>query len=158
MKNKKQKNIQPQKQETAKLVQDRNFPLGLGVIIILIALLGLGLTRYAQNANQNKTDVKSPLVEQIDTVEDDDTIITPTLIVTDLSEQENASASSAKDIKELPNTQGGTYHTVSANENFWKISKKVCGSGIYYLSIKQYNGYEHRTLRPGDVITVFCSQ
>ncbi len=159
MKNKKQnkkQNTQVQKESLSKMTRDKNFIVGFGVLAVLLFALGFGLTRSSQFLNQNEADVKNPLAEKLNTVENENTTITPTLSVTDLSGQDTVSTSSANVIKELPNTAGFTYHTVSANENFWKISKRVCGSGIYYLSIKQYNGYQHRTLRPGDVITVVC--
>ncbi len=148
MKNKKQKIAQPKKKDLSKMISSKNFIVGLGVVLLF--MLSLGMIQNSQSLNQSEVDIKSPLVE-------DNTIVTPTMTVTDLSEQESAS-NSALSVKELPNTQGAIYHTVSANENFWKISKRLCGSGIYYLSIKQYNGYQNRTLRPGDVLTVICAQ
>ena len=101
--------------------------------------------------------VKNPIAAQTKVGEDSKTS-TSAAIVAQQEAKKDATASSALSIKELPNTEGVAYHTVSTNENFWKISKLNCGTGIYYLSIKQYNGYEYRTLRPGDILTIVCSQ
>lgn len=47
--------------------------------------------------------------------------------------------------------------TVRENDNFWKITERACGTGVYYLSVQQRNGYgPEQSLHVGDVITVEC--
>lgn len=48
---------------------------------------------------------------------------------------------------------------VQPNDNFWKISNRICGTGVYYLSIQAANGYDTglRSLHEGDSIKVKCS-
>ncbi len=41
------------------------------------------------------------------------------------------------------------------NDSYWKISKRTCGTGKYYLSIKEKN--ENKALYKGDLVTVDCS-
>lgn len=40
------------------------------------------------------------------------------------------------------------------NDSYWKISKRVCGTGKYYLSIQSQNG--SKALHRGDTVTVSC--
>lgn len=43
---------------------------------------------------------------------------------------------------------------VISNDNYWKISKRVCGDGKYYLSIQSQNG--GKALYTGDTVTASC--
>ncbi len=48
-----------------------------------------------------------------------------------------------------------TFQTeVINNDSYWKISKRVCGSGKYYLSIQSQN--QSKPLFKGDTVTVNC--
>lgn len=44
---------------------------------------------------------------------------------------------------------------VEANDNYWKITKRVCGQGNNYLFVKDANG--GKALYEGDTVTVDCS-
>lgn len=44
--------------------------------------------------------------------------------------------------------------TVEKNDNYWTISKRYCGTGIYYLSIQEKNNF--KPLYEGDPVTVIC--
>lgn len=47
--------------------------------------------------------------------------------------------------------------TVRENDNFWKITERACGTGVYYLSVQQRNGYgPEQSLHVGDIVTVEC--
>ena len=41
------------------------------------------------------------------------------------------------------------------NDSYWKISKRTCGTGKYYLSVKDQNG--GKALYKDDFVTVDCS-
>lgn len=41
------------------------------------------------------------------------------------------------------------------NDSYWKISKRTCGTGKYYLSVKEQN--DGKALYKGDFVTVDCS-
>ena len=41
------------------------------------------------------------------------------------------------------------------NDSYWKISKRVCGEGKYYLSVRDQNG--GKALFEGDSVTVDCN-
>lgn len=46
---------------------------------------------------------------------------------------------------------------VRENDNFWRITERACGTGVYYLSVQQRNGYgPEQSLHTGDVVTVEC--
>ncbi|MBI4097614.1 MAG: hypothetical protein HY426_01090 [Candidatus Levybacteria bacterium] len=45
--------------------------------------------------------------------------------------------------------------TVINNDSYWKISKRHCGSGKYYLSIREQN--DAKPLYKGDFVSVNCS-
>lgn len=59
-------------------------------------------------------------------------------------------------VTRLANTAG--QYKVEEGDNFWKISEKICDTGIYFESIQAQNGYKSKTLRAGDLLTVECSQ
>jgi hypothetical protein len=44
---------------------------------------------------------------------------------------------------------------VLTHDSYWKISKRVCGSGRFYLSIQEQNG--GKPLHGGDSVTVNCT-
>ena len=47
-------------------------------------------------------------------------------------------------------------HTeVLEHDSYWKISKRVCGTGKYYLSVQNQNG--GKALYGGDTVIVTCS-
>ena len=80
------------------------------------------------------------------------------------TEEEKLASSSAMAKEEQPkvtrlaDTSGAYEEVVQKGDSFWRISKRVCGSGIYYESIKAQNGYsEYQALQPGDVVIVNCS-
>lgn len=73
--------------------------------------------------------------------------ITPTIIPTPIP---------SAAVTRLANTAGE--YEVQEGDNFWKISEKVCKTGIYFESIQYQNGYEFKTLHAGDLLTVECSQ
>jgi len=43
---------------------------------------------------------------------------------------------------------------VIINDSYWKISKRVCGSGKYYISIQSQNG--GKALYKGDIVSASC--
>jgi hypothetical protein len=43
---------------------------------------------------------------------------------------------------------------VLEHDSYWKISKRVCGTGKYYLSVQNQNG--SKALYFGDTVTVSC--
>lgn len=45
--------------------------------------------------------------------------------------------------------------TVISNDSYWKISKRYCGSGKYYLSIRDQN--EGKPLFRNDVVRLSCA-
>ncbi len=160
MKKTKQSVKQKNKEEISELVYDRNFILGLVVFAVTLLIIGFGAIGYVKNSRNNAV-TKNAQASRSAIVETNEKIVTPIATSTPISKSpENSSASDKPKfvVKELPNTQGDTFYTVRAHDNFWKISKLMCGTGVYYLSIKQYNGYQNRTLRPGDVLTIVCDQ
>ena len=70
------------------------------------------------------------------------------------SQVKNNSPEVHKVIIEEPKT-AGNQATVINNDSYWKISKRVCGEGKYYLSIQAQNG--GKALYEGDSVTVNCS-
>ncbi|HEX3035013.1 MAG TPA: hypothetical protein VHT73_07740 [Thermodesulfobacteriota bacterium] len=54
--------------------------------------------------------------------------------------------------KQIKPSNRDTVHSV---DSYWKISKRNCGVGVYYLSIQQQNG--GKPLHAGDSVVVNCS-
>jgi len=54
---------------------------------------------------------------------------------------------------EEPKTQGNDAEVIN-NDSYWKISKRVCGDGKYYISIQTQNG--SKALYKGDTVSASC--
>lgn len=52
-------------------------------------------------------------------------------------------------------TPKSTITEVINNDSYWKISKRVCGTGINYLSVRDQNN--GKALYKGDFVTVNCT-
>lgn len=143
----------------------REMWVGLGVLFIV--LIGAGvLVKNAVHVPQQdvqQTAVVSPIASPTATISamaKGEATVSAQPVTGSASNMIGTSAvSQAEPVKvaRLANTAG--YYTVIAekNDNFWKISKRVCGTGIYYEVIQRQNGYQYRSLQPGDVLTVYCS-
>ncbi len=59
-----------------------------------------------------------------------------------------------KKIKKLAFTASTLTIVVKEGDNYWKITKKACGDGKYFLNVAQLN--ENQPLHPGDVVKVKC--
>lgn len=44
---------------------------------------------------------------------------------------------------------------VQNNDSYWKISKRLCGTGKFYLSVKDQNN--NKPLHKGDFVSVSCT-
>jgi hypothetical protein len=53
-----------------------------------------------------------------------------------------------------PEPEKPIYVEVINNDSYWKIAKRACGSGRYYLSIRNQNN--GKALFRGDVVSVAC--
>lgn len=57
------------------------------------------------------------------------------------------------------NTKNSESESVSVevlnNDSYWKITKRICGSGKYYLSIRDQNN--GKALYKGDTVTIKCT-
>lgn len=59
-----------------------------------------------------------------------------------------------KSIQPTPTPQTSQVEVIN-NDSYWKISKRVCGSGKYYLSILDQNA--GKPLHKGGVVSVSCT-
>ena len=99
-------------------------------ILILIPVLIFGLSNTSYNNSNKISTITSPLPNQTTNNQPIPVTITePT---------------SAKIIQT----------EVLANDNYWKITKRVCDSGKYYLSVKDQNS--GKALYQGDNVNVTC--
>jgi len=73
-------------------------------------------------------------------------------------QKDQSNAGKLTHIKMLADTSGEVKVVVLQNDNFWNISRRVCGTGRYYLSIQAANGYQNGGLQPGDTVVVTCSE
>ena len=62
----------------------------------------------------------------------------------------------SRQVKKLADTSGIITTVAQENDNFWNISVRMCGAGIYYETIRSMNGYENKSLQKGDIVTVYC--
>ncbi len=131
-------------------MKKKEFIIGLvSVVVVIVALVGI-LYKGSFNRNQkilsaNQPKIVSPVV----------TSPAPKKMVPSLP---TSKVNKITQIKQLADTSGYSEEMVRDGDNFWTISKRVCGDGRYYLSIKEANGYDNRTLQPGDIINVSCAE
>lgn len=117
--------------------------VGLGAVaLVLLSLL-------AASKKQSEVTSPSPTVSKAADVN-----VSPKATS---SAKGEAEAPAKSGVKKLADTFGEYEVIALNNDNFWKISKRTCGTGIYYLSIKENNGYQDRALQPGDTIVVYCT-
>lgn len=119
------------------LLKKSEFWIGLGVVALFTGIAGgmfLG-NRYPRNLTRK---VNTPKI----TVSNH-----PTPSVT------KTPAKKLKQITRLADTAGS--YIVVEGDNFWKISKKVCGTGKYFLSIQAQNNAQD--LHAGNQLVVNCS-
>ncbi|MBI2641012.1 LysM peptidoglycan-binding domain-containing protein [Candidatus Roizmanbacteria bacterium] len=57
-------------------------------------------------------------------------------------------------IKTLADTSGSNRVTVLNGDSFWTISKRVCGTGVYFEALQERNDY--MSLHAGDEVEVEC--
>lgn len=124
--------------------------VGLSVLLVLVGFGLYSVGRQLVNSNTQKGQID----EQAAT-----TVVSPTIMVIDTEATPTASLPKEQPkVTRLANTSGFYTEIAYKGDNFWKISKRVCGTGIYYEAIKAYNGYnEYRALQPGDAVVVVCS-
>ena len=79
----------------------------------------------------------------------------------DLSQPEKVSVVSVPTTEENkvtitePKRASGIEEEIINNDSYWKISKRVCGTGKYYLSVRDQNNA--KALYKGELVTVNCT-
>jgi hypothetical protein len=96
-------------------------------LLAIIPVLVFGLSEISADKGERITTVAKPETK----VEEQRKLPTPTPVVQNIG-----------------------YEMVINNDSYWKISKRHCGTGIYYLSIKEQNG--GKALFQGDTVVVTC--
>lgn len=125
------------------MLSRREVWIGLGTVAILL------LGAFAASRNRRMLEVPSPTAT-VSMAPSATAAVSP-------AAQGKVEAPVKAGVKKLADTFG-EYTVIAANgDNFWRISKRTCGTGIYYLSIKEQNGYNDRALQPGDTIVVYCT-
>lgn len=109
-------------------------------VVTLVLLVGGVVLGNSLKGTQNQKNVSSTFIEP-----------TPSVVAQKPEEKPKVTM--------LANTTGDTTVYIAAlkNDSFWKITKRVCGTGRNYLANQAYNGYGKRVaLQQGDVVAVFC--
>lgn len=123
----------------AHLFMEKDTWIGLGVIILFFAVVLISVKSYVKTHNTQSVIYK--LVSSSSTKK-------PSTIKENAVQQVKPSATPTPSVKR---------ETVRENDNFWKITERACGTGVYYLSVQQRNGYgPEQSLHVGDVVTVEC--
>lgn len=126
-------------QEMKNLVSKPELWIGFVTVFVIAIVAGTILFSNIKNSLTTKKEQKKTTSQTI--------TVTPTIIPTPIP---------SVVVTRLANTAG--QYEVQEGDNFWKISEKVCETGIYFESIQTQNGYESKTLHAGDLLTVECSQ
>lgn len=117
----------------------------IGVLTVVV-LLGVGL--YVGMNQLKKMSQTSTIGEKV---------VSPVpLTQTQVQMSPTPSVTLSRQIKKLADTSGVITTVAQENDNFWNISVRMCGTGVYYETIRSMNGYENKSLQKGDVITVYC--
>ena len=131
-------------------IKKKEFIIGLLSVLLVITALASAFYKAPIDKNQKTlAENKSKIISPVATVQESKKTISPSLVPT---------INKIKEIKQLADTSGTYSEVVRNGDNFWKISKRVCGNGRYYLSIQATNGYLNRSLQPGDIISVDCTE
>lgn len=56
--------------------------------------------------------------------------------------------------EKIASAQNPIQGTVIKNDSYWKISKRYCGTGEFYLTIQEKNNFQ--ALYEGDSVTIIC--
>jgi hypothetical protein len=100
-------------------------------VLVIIPVLILGFSGTSSQKNVKKVSIiTSPLPQ---------TKETPRVIPVTITEPEDGNSIQTEVIN---------------NDSYWKITKRVCGNGKYYLSVKDQNG--GKALYLGDTVSVAC--
>lgn len=57
-------------------------------------------------------------------------------------------------VEKIASAENPIQGTVIKNDSYWKISKRYCGTGEFYLSIQEMNNF--KALYENDSVTVVC--
>ena len=132
-----------QNREFQKAFKKPEFWIGLITVVVLI-----GVVLFA-GMNQLKKMVATKITEE--------QIVSPVpLTKTKTQSLPTPSVALSNQIKKLADTSGVITTITLANDNFWNISVRMCGTGAYYKTIQSMNGYEQKSLQRGDIITIYC--
>jgi len=115
------------------------------VFVFLLGTIGL---KAVKNYNlSSKSNIVSPVPKSGNVLGQSSAISpTPTPEVKKLSAK----------VKRFSYTSSSTTTAAWKNDNFWNISKRMCGTGQYFETIQRLNGYSNIALQEGDVITIYC--
>ena len=128
-------------QEMKNLLSKPELWIGFVTVFVIAVVAGTILVSSIRNSWTTKKEQAEPQTQTISRP------VTPTIMPTQVPSEV---------VTRLADTAG--QYEVQEGDNFWKISEKVCETGIYFESIQIQNGYESKTLHAGDLITVDCSQ
>lgn len=75
----------------------------------------------------------------------------------DLADEEAPALAATDDARPLEDGEGERSYTVEANDNFWRISQKLYGTGAYFKALREYNRQRYaggEVMNVGDELAV----
>jgi len=132
------KNLKDNQLET--LLKKNEFWIGLGVVAVVAGVAGGLLFGGNQKGNIADSGAVAPTLTPVIKSQ-------PTAFIAKKTPSNNL-----KKITKLADTAGS--YIVLEGDNYWKISKKVCGTGKYFLSIRAQNNAQD--LHAGDQLVAEC--
>jgi len=123
----------------ARLLMEKDTWIGLCIILLFFAVVLISVKSYVKTHN-----IRSGVYSMLSVSNGNK----QNIIKKNALQQATPSATPTPSVKR---------ETVRENDNFWKITERACGTGVYYLSVQQRNGYgPEQSLHVGDIITVEC--
>lgn len=131
--------IVSKKREISSLAKRKEMIVGAITLLIVVVL-------FAQSGmiKLNKNKIPAPIKET------SSTFITPNPFAT----TKPTLGKEISEVKNLSNTSSDIYEIVRNGDSYWRIAKRVCGTGKIYMLLSEYNN--SKPLFKDDLVKVSC--
>lgn len=138
------------RQNISELTKRKEFWIGLLTLLVIVGITGGLVVKNVRDVREQASRHAAPVSPVPQQADQQAAVASPTVAAAPQGQVQGP----ISQIKKLANTSSAVTVAVRANESFWHIAKRVCGTDRYYLSVAAQNG--NMPLHPGDIVTVSC--
>ena len=132
-----------QRQIIVQYLKKPEFWLGFSTLLVAALILGVNIANRIAPHPKEATKTTTSVGATITSIEERTPKPTPTSALTKIAQ--------------LANTSGEATALVVEGDSFWRISVRMCGTGVFYRSIQAYNGYtDADKLHSGETVRIVC--